>query len=297
LTAPRVREAAFDRGNELEAHPESSYIISLRRRRSFESDPRSADFEPARQSGGKASVANATGGTAAMQRHQVFLIIALSLISYPTAEAKTESSEVRSDVTVKTVTESRREESGAPVDTVKIAPAVPVPTPLTLTTNDAIKSSLYMDVFNILKDENSCSRFFGSSATAVHVLNHLTLQFRKEPLRSDLVGFKMSGHYINISSLQTGATYRLFDKAIANSRGPIYNRNPRDAEAKRAVGRFQIHTREAKALMLLHELGHLLPGKDGNWLLPNDGGDEFLSTRNSQIVEQHCADQIRALKD
>ncbi len=242
-------------------------------------------------------MANAMGGTAAMQRHQVFLMIALSLISYPTAEAKTESVDAMADVTVKTVSESGREESKSPADIVKIAPAVAVPTPLTLTTNDAIKSSLYVDVFNILKDENSCSRFFGGAARAVHVLNQLTLQFRKKPLRSDLVGFQMSGHYINVSNLQTGASYRLFDKTIANSRGPIYNRNPQDAEAKRAVGRFQIHTREAKALMLLHELGHLLPGKDGNWLLPNDGGDGFLSMRNSRTVEQHCVDQIRALKN
>ncbi|HVF27251.1 MAG TPA: hypothetical protein VM943_03350 [Pyrinomonadaceae bacterium] len=242
-------------------------------------------------------MANATGGTAAMQRHQLFLIIALSLISYPTAEAKTESSDVRADVTVKTVTGSGREESNPAADIVNIAPAAPVPTPLTLTTNDAIKSSLYMDVFNILKDDNSCSRFFGGPPSAVHVLNQLTLQFRKEPLRSNLVGFQMSGHYINISNRQTGASYRLFDKAIANSRGPIYNRNPHDAEVRRSIGRFQIHTREAKTLMLLHELGHLLPGKDGNWLLPNDGGNHVLSTQNSRTVEQHCLDQIRALKD
>jgi hypothetical protein len=209
-----------------------------------------------------------------MQRHQVFLIIALSLISYPTAEAKTESNDVRADVTVKTVTESGREEGNPPADIVSIAPAVPVPTPLTLTTNDAINSSLYMDVFNVLKDDNSCSRFFGGSATAVHVLNQLTLQFRKKPLRSHLVGFQMSGQHINVS-----------------------NRQPHDAEVKRTVGRFPIHTREAKTLMLLHELGHLLPGKDGNWLLPNDGGDNFQSMRNSRTVEQHCVEQIRALKD
>ncbi len=44
--------------------------------------------------------------------------------------------------------------------------------------------------------------------------------------------------------------------------------------------------------MLLHELGHLIPGKDKNWLLPNDGGDAILSTRNSRTVENHCEEQI-----
>ena len=41
---------------------------------------------------------------------------------------------------------------------------------------------------------------------------------RKEPLDNTLVGFKMSGNHINISNRVTGAAYRMFDSAIANSR-------------------------------------------------------------------------------
>ena len=34
------------------------------------------------------------------------------------------------------------------------------------------------------------------------------------------------------------------------------------------VGAFQPNTREARTLILLHELAHLIRGKDGRWLIP-----------------------------
>lgn len=224
-------------------------------------------------------------------------MLALSLISDNSTEAKTELSGLTVKHTAAGKTTGEPEKFAPLMDAVKPIPAVPVPTPLPLTEKDAIKSDLYMDAFNVLKDDNKCSRFFGGSVHAVHVLNQLTSKMRKEPLDNSLVGFKMSGNHINISNRVTGAAYRMFDSAIANSRGPIYNRSPRDAEARRAVGRFPIHTRGARTLMLLHELGHLIAGKDGNWLLPNDGGNQGLSLKNTYTVEFHCAERIRSLKD
>ena len=47
--------------------------------------------------------------------------------------------------------------------------------------------------------------------------------------------------------------------------------------------------------MFLHELGHLMKGPDGHWLLPDDGSDEELSSRNSQRIELLCGAQIRDL--
>jgi hypothetical protein len=61
------------------------------------------------------------------------------------------------------------------------------------------------------------------------------------------------------------------------------------------VGSFQPNTREARALILLHELGHLLKGASGGWLLADDGNDVRASERNTALVEKKCGTQIRSL--
>ena len=61
------------------------------------------------------------------------------------------------------------------------------------------------------------------------------------------------------------------------------------------VGRFAAETRQAKALLLLHEMGHLVGTPDGGWLLPSDGGNPELSERNTRTVESQCLKQLLAL--
>jgi hypothetical protein len=48
-------------------------------------------------------------------------------------------------------------------------------------------------------------------------------------------------------------------------------------------------------LIFLHELGHVVKGRDGKWLLPSDGHDMALSGRNSTAVEKVCGDEIKGL--
>jgi hypothetical protein len=62
------------------------------------------------------------------------------------------------------------------------------------------------------------------------------------------------------------------------------------------VGRFPAASRPARALMLLHELGHLIRGSEG-WLLQPDGGDAVLSDRNTRTVESRCKEQLLALRE
>jgi len=47
--------------------------------------------------------------------------------------------------------------------------------------------------------------------------------------------------------------------------------------------------------MLLHELGHVVRGESGAWLLPDDGADESKSRNNTQKIEDICGDQIKNL--
>jgi hypothetical protein len=48
-------------------------------------------------------------------------------------------------------------------------------------------------------------------------------------------------------------------------------------------------------LILLHELGHLIEGEDGTWLLPDDGLNGPQSKANTLRVQQACREQLNKL--
>jgi hypothetical protein len=173
--------------------------------------------------------------------------------------------------------------------------ASPQPTPLDIEAEGLVIGNTYGDVFRALKDDNTCSRFFGGPRVAVTVLNQLTRRVRRRSLGARNVGLVMSGDYTWYQDARSGASYRLFDEAAINSNGPFAVVPPPTA-ARFSVGRFPAASREARALMLLHELGHLVRGKDG-WLLPNDGGDAALSDRNTRKVEERCLKELLSLRD
>jgi hypothetical protein len=82
-------------------------------------------------------------------------------------------------------------------------------------------------------------------------------------------------------------------KSSINANGAFYRRaNFRSEQTVPGVGSFRPNTREVRLLILLHELGHMIRGLDGNWLLPDDGGNESLSRDNSRKIEKVCGDQI-----
>ena len=173
--------------------------------------------------------------------------------------------------------------------------AAPQPTPLDEEAGALAVGETYGDVFRALKDDNSCSRFFGGPRVAVTVFNEFARRLRRRTLGAADVGLVMSGSYTRYQDRRSGASYRLFDQASVNSSGPFYVVPP-PSGARFQVGRFPAATRRAKALMLLHELGHLIRGPAG-WLLPNDGNDAALSDRNTRTVESRCLDQLLALRE
>lgn len=170
----------------------------------------------------------------------------------------------------------------------------PVPTPLPLEEDAATGSDTYMDVFNILKEENSCSRFFGGSSQAVEAFNGLVSCLQKKPLESRLIGIRMAGDYRRIYNRITGASYRLFAEATLNSDGPYYKTSEKDTTSV-LIGSFPASTRQARALILLHELGHIVTDGTRQWLLPDDGNNPGLSRLNTRMVENQCIDQLLAL--
>jgi hypothetical protein len=161
--------------------------------------------------------------------------------------------------------------------------------PLTLT------DTALADAREILSGDNSCSSFFGGASEVVAVLDGLAgrIQMRKLPDR--FVGIRMSGGESTFISYLSGYQYRLFRKVIINTNGPFYNSGNAIVPMPRC-GSFWPNTREARVLMLLHELGHMIKGANGKWLLADDGGSDQLSQSNTRTVESRCMAQIKGLE-
>ena len=229
-------------------------------------------------------------------------LIALALTEAPPARAAGGCCTLAAVSRTEVFGEAHLTERLAPDAAVRPAPAPeaverPAPTPLDHSAERLVVGQAYKDVFRVLKDDNDCSRFFGGPRAAVTVLNEFARQLRRKPLGQYDIAMRMSGSYTTYHNQQTGASYRLFDEALINSNGAFAAVAPPSWGKRLQIGRFTAETREAKALMLLHELGHLIAVPGGWWLLPNDGGDSALSERNTRTVESRCLRQLLSLRD
>jgi hypothetical protein len=154
----------------------------------------------------------------------------------------------------------------------------------------------YFDVFAILSNQNTCSSFYGGPRAATTVLNGLVTLVKSELLDRE-ISFRMGGRSRVIRDSSTGARYRLFDSAMVNSNGSFYQRRSDPLRKYPSdVGSFPAGTRPARALILLHELGHLIEGENGAWLLPDDAHDGPQSKANTLRVQQACRVQLERLR-
>ena len=188
-------------------------------------------------------------------------------------------------------TEAERARISPPVTLSPVA----IPTPLLSEFRNERHADTYRDVYQILKEDNVCSRFFGGPVQAAEVLNRLAERLKPSLMVNNMVAIKMGGAYMQVQNRRTGASYRLFEQVLVNSEGPFSRAPIENAAQRQTIGQFRLHTRAARALILLHELGHLVQGTDGHWLLPNDGHNEQLSLRNTRTVESHCLKQLATL--
>jgi hypothetical protein len=177
------------------------------------------------------------------------------------------------------------------------ARTVLLPAPPAVISQDKVLASVYYDALAILSTNNRCSEFFGNRAASMNVFHRFVSQVRKDYASSSLV-MRMRGPTISGADASTNVRYRLFSKVSINVNGPFYrNGTSRSERTVLGIGSFAPNTREVRVLVLLHELGHLMQGPNGEWLLPDDGGDEALSRSNSRKVEEVCGEQIKGLGD
>jgi hypothetical protein len=153
----------------------------------------------------------------------------------------------------------------------------------------------YLDTYRVLSGNNQCRRFFGGSG-ARQVLDELVIRLRDQTITDTRIGIRMSGTFTSMVEPQEGTAYRLFAQAEINSLGAFYRSKTFPAEPFIPnMGSFLPNTREARVLILLHELAHMIKSKDGTWLIPDDGNDSRLSRSNTLTVESKCGRQIRSL--
>lgn len=170
------------------------------------------------------------------------------------------------------------------------------PPPLVIAKRDWNLTQAYIDVFNILSNQNTCSDFYGGPRTATTVLNGFVTRVKPRLLLRE-VSFQMEGTPRLIRDRATGASYRLFEKTLVNSSGAFYQRR---ADPMRKfpgdIGNFAPGSRGARVLILLHELGHLIQDENGDWLIPDDGHDGTQSKANTLRIQQVCRKELDALK-
>ena len=170
-----------------------------------------------------------------------------------------------------------------------------LPNQLVFKNKDWNLTQAYFDVFGILSDQNSCSRFYGGRRVATTVLNDFFALVEARPMVRE-ISFQMAGRSSLMVRPALGMRYRIFDTVMVNTNGSFYQRRPDPLHKFPSdVGFFGPGTRQARALILLHELGHLIERKDGSWLIPDDGRDGPQSTANTLRVQQMCYDQLRSL--
>ena len=170
------------------------------------------------------------------------------------------------------------------------------PRPVILVKKDWSVAQAYSDVFKILSDDNPCSSFYGGPRAATTVLNDFVVLVKSQPMQRE-VTFQMVGTTRLLRDPATGASYRLFDRTLVNTNGSFYQRRVElMREYPSDIGNFAPGSRQARALILLHELGHLIQDENGDWLIPDDGHNGPQSKANTLRVQQACRVQLERLR-
>jgi hypothetical protein len=197
------------------------------------------------------------------------------------------------DDEIKNQMKANRSKASTPSTSVPVP--LPAAAPSTLVQNDKVLTQAYYDTFKILREANSCSEFFGGSTKATVVFNTLMGAVQREYLDGS-IGMRMSGETMTVTDAPTNTRFRMFKKAAINARGPFYRNRMSPAEAALPrLGNYEPNTKAMRSFILLHELGHLMKGDDGNWLLPDDGKSQDISRENSAKIENVCGEQIKQL--
>ena len=151
----------------------------------------------------------------------------------------------------------------------------------------------YLDAYTILNDDNACSRLYGGPP-AIAALNQLVQKLHPTYLNRN-IAIRMKGSTTIYQSYLNKFLFRVFDEVELNLDGAFYRSNGLSERRVPLVGKYQPNTRESRVVVLLHELGHMVRGKDKTWLFVDDGDDNLRSQKNSELLIDTCREQIEAI--
>ncbi len=149
----------------------------------------------------------------------------------------------------------------------------------------------------ILSGKNPCSDYFGPNA--LEALKDLEDQLKtglitnEDGTMNNTTGIRMADGVTDVQNASTGVRYRRWGTATVNTNGPFLN--PRSTAR---IGGHSPGSRRSRALQILHEVAHKVPGKasDGG-LIPGDGTDGKLSEANTEEILKHCKSEIDKIKE
>jgi hypothetical protein len=173
--------------------------------------------------------------------------------------------------------------------------SVVTPTPVPNKRADRTLTQAYRDTFKLLSEPNDCSSFYGGPKIALLVLNEFFSKLRKEKL-PDHVALTMSGKAVYVLNTEAKVRFRVFEQTVVNESGSFYLRHGPMGSRIPNIGSFLPATRSARALTLLHELGHMIRSPSGKWLIQDDGNNSEKSRRNTEMIENACRDQLKTLQ-
>src|SRR6266542_4676867 len=132
-------------------------------------------------------------------------------------------------IQLRAAAQSENAELPQPISVVAIA----LPTPLPTNSADSALQKAYADTFNVLRQPNTCSEFYGGPAIAITVLNEFFTKLKKARM-SEYVAFSMKGKSIYVFNITSGASFRLFEKKSAQHERCFLSTNQRFTRTSRS---------------------------------------------------------------
>jgi RHS repeat-associated protein len=165
------------------------------------------------------------------------------------------------------------------------------------------------DVIDILSGDSECSKLFRGTV-GIDALNSINFTIQpitrpgeRSPVNNGNIGISMRV----TDEIPANMQYRIPVSAIVNSIGGFFQSAYIDTSSGSPVtrnvpnfGGYGSNNRAVRALMLLHEIGHLILAGVGDgkpfWLLLDDTGNTSLSEQNTETVVNACREQLDRLR-
>jgi len=229
-------------------------------------------------------------------RYLSLLLLSLTVSGFPIySEIEGEAQDKKKNAAIEPIERTIDDVDGLRVEKIRYPISLPHLPRMKLKLKDPVFEQAYGDVFAILAKPGRCSGFYGGPESAIEVFNGLVRTTESGAFDST-VGVQMSGSTTDYTNARTGFRYRLFDRAILNKQGPFYTQKLFNSQRIiPPIGSYMPNTRAARALMLLHEMAHLVRDSNDRWLIPDDGAKPELSRENTRKVETLCGSELSVL--